>query len=77
MELGKKYFEEHTDSKEEEVEALKEIAADLEHLKDQLAGLKGGDVCPNCGAVVPKGSKFCNTCGTKLTIFEEEQTEEE
>ena len=61
------------------MEALKEIAADIEHLKDQIAGLKGGDACPNCGAVVPKGSKFCNACGTKMSIFEEDEetTEEE
>ncbi|MBQ2533585.1 MAG: zinc-ribbon domain-containing protein [Lachnospiraceae bacterium] len=80
IELGKKYFEEHGDSKEEAVEVLKEIAADVEHLKDQIAGLKGGDPCPNCGAVVPKGSKFCNSCGAKMSIFEddeEETTEEE
>ena len=78
VELGRKYFEEHGDSKEEEVEALKEIAADVGHLKEQIAGLRGGDACPSCGAVVPKGSKYCNNCGTKLEVFEEdEKTEEE
>ncbi|MCR4998741.1 MAG: zinc-ribbon domain-containing protein [Lachnospiraceae bacterium] len=77
LELGKRFFEENMDSKDEAVEALKEIAADVDHLKEQIAGLKGGDSCPSCGAVVPKGSKFCNSCGAKLSIFEEEETTEE
>ena len=57
----------------------------LTRLRDEagLQAIAGGGVTSfngRGGAVVPKGSKFCNSCGAKMSIFEddeEETTEEE
>ncbi|MBE5915747.1 MAG: zinc ribbon domain-containing protein [Pseudobutyrivibrio ruminis] len=70
--LGRKYYEEH---KEEELEEIKEIKAcelRLKELSDDIMTLKGGMACPNCGALVKTGSKYCSACGVKINdMFEE------
>ena len=35
-------------------------------IKEEIAALSGLVLCPNCQAENPKGSKFCQSCGTSL-----------
>lgn len=73
--LGERYYEARkgeADPDEEpafdEITALKEEISDL---KGQIRALKGVDVCPKCGAEVPKDAKYCPDCGAELTPFAE------
>ena len=60
-ELGKAYYEKHT-------EALGEI----ERMRAEVFKLQGAVECPKCGAKMPQGAAFCSSCGTKMDdIFEE------
>lgn len=38
----------------------------VKQYEEQIKILKGSVNCPNCGAVVPSTSKFCNMCGSKI-----------
>ena len=50
-------------AKLQEIDALR---AQIGQLKQEIARLQGGAVCPFCGAPAQKGDVFCRECGGKL-----------
>ena len=76
--IGKAYYELHKDDPElalsELVAAVTEAFARIEALKDQIDAIHGMQKCPRCGANVPDGGMFCNTCGAKMPPREEYQS---
>lgn len=77
LSLGERYYEEHREDDDEDIAELTVLLGEIEEIKDEIAALGDGEVCPECGARVPKGSNFCNTCGAKISIFEEEDETDE
>ncbi|MCR5499123.1 MAG: zinc ribbon domain-containing protein [Acetatifactor sp.] len=75
--LGKKYYAEHRDEKDDSIVAITAAIEELHDLENKLADVKGGVHCDNCGAIVPAGSSFCGKCGAKIGgMFEEEEEED-
>lgn len=68
--IGKKYFELHSDSYEQELESfvveIKTAQEKIEDYSEQVKKLKGIVRCPNCGGDVQYGSPFCSTCGSRM-----------
>lgn len=75
-EIGKKYFEIHSDSPEEALENLvsqvKDSQKKIDDYSEQVKKLKGVTKCHNCGGDVQYGSPFCTNCGARLTVPEAE-----
>lgn len=71
-EVGKKYFEIHFESYEQELEdmiiAIKEAKNKIEEYTEQVKRLKGIVRCPNCGGEVQYGTPFCSSCGTRMEV---------
>jgi len=69
-EIGKRYFELHTDSYEPVFSGMiKEIQISknkIESCSEQIKKLKGIVTCPKCNTNVQAGTVFCSTCGTRL-----------
>ena len=69
-ELGKRYFESHTDSYEQDyallITTIKESKGKIAAYEEQVKKLKGLVPCPICGADVAYGAPFCSTCGAQL-----------
>lgn len=42
--------------------------------KEQIAEIKGLEVCPNCEAHIEPNDTFCSKCGTKIDVEESEDT---
>lgn len=68
--LGKAYYELH---KEDPEAALSELVGEvnaafarIDQYQEQIALLGGAQKCPRCGALVPDGGMFCNSCGAKM-----------
>lgn len=59
-------------------EAISEREASISEAKEEIAHLKGMDVCPQCEAHLEAGMTFCPKCGAKIddevsdTEFDEE-----
>lgn len=71
--LGRKYYAEHRDEKDDGVVAITAALEELHDMERRLADVKGGIRCDKCGAIVPNGSSFCGKCGAKVgNIFEDE-----
>ena len=75
-ELGKKYFIEYVnglgaDSVDciELIEEIKNINLEINIILEKIKKVDSGLLCPNCGAELKDGMKFCYNCGIKL--FEE------
>jgi DNA-directed RNA polymerase subunit RPC12/RpoP len=68
--IGKAYYELHKNDPEyalsELVGAVNDAFARIEQLNDQIAAINGSQKCPRCGANVPEGGMFCNSCGAKM-----------
>lgn len=68
--IGKKYFEINSASPAEEyadkITEIIEKNAKAESLKVELNALEDRVPCPNCGASVEKGQKFCAKCGANV-----------
>lgn len=68
--IGKAYYELHKNDPEyalsELVAAVNDAFARIEQLNDQIAAINGSQKCPRCGANVPEGGMFCNSCGAKM-----------
>jgi len=71
-EIGKAYFELHSDSCEEAlkpyIDGIKDAHAKIGEYSEQVKRLKGIGKCPNCGADVPNTAPFCTNCGLKMNI---------
>ena len=69
-ELGKRYYESHIDSYEQDyamlISAIKESKEKIATYEEQVKKLKGLVPCPICGADVTYGAPFCSACGAQL-----------
>ena len=69
-ELGKACYQLHKDDPEEALsELIGEINACFDRIdqyNEQIAMINGAQKCPRCGAMVPDGGMFCNSCGAKM-----------
>lgn len=72
LEIGKAYFEIHADSCEprfnDMISGIKEAQSKIEMYSEQVKRLKGIVRCPNCGGEVPYGAPFCSSCGSKMSV---------
>ena len=50
---------------------ISELEKEIAFCKDEVAGKKGQNICPVCGAGVPKDAAFCMRCGTPMPAAEE------
>ncbi|OUP84188.1 hypothetical protein B5F07_08615 [Lachnoclostridium sp. An169] len=68
--IGQYIFENYADKADEQVRewcsAIQASKAQEMQYKEQLELLKGAVTCPNCGASVQAGSRFCNVCGKEI-----------
>ncbi len=68
--IGKRYFEIHSDSCEQALESfvseIKTAQKKIEDYTEQVKKLKGIVRCPNCGGDVQCSSPFCSTCGFSM-----------
>lgn len=72
-ELGRAYYESHTDDHQTEYEAqlavIRDAYADIAQCEAHAGEVAAGKRCPSCGAQLAEGSLFCNICGMKLQDF--------
>lgn len=77
-EIGKLYFQRHSDDCEEEfkplIDALVASSATVTECNERIEYLNSVPTCPKCSASVKEGSIFCTACGTRL--IEEAPVEE-
>ncbi len=70
-EIGKKYVELYGNAPAQDfveyIDAINVSKDEIEKLNAQLNALEDCVVCA-CGARVPKGSKFCPTCGSVIAV---------
>lgn len=68
--IGRAYYELHKHDPEhalsELVAAVNDAFDRIEQLKEQIDAINGMQKCPRCGANVPEGGMFCNSCGAKM-----------
>jgi serine/threonine-protein kinase len=53
---------------EEFAQALKAAQAAIDGHLARMSTSDAGTACGNCGAVVPKGQKFCGDCGARVSV---------
>ncbi|MCQ2514205.1 MAG: zinc ribbon domain-containing protein [Ruminococcus sp.] len=76
-ELGLLAYKANTENAEVEAEATKLIAEisdlkeNLEVINQNLMAMKNKRRCPECDALVPKNSVYCNLCGSKIVGAED------
>lgn len=76
--LGEIYFNLIKDSDIEDkntaelVCAIKEKNKKIEELQNEILNAKNKRICANCGAYIEESSIYCNSCGAKVTIENEE-----
>ena len=74
LEIGKKYVQLHAADYEMEfaelMEALTVSQRKLSNYTLQMQFVTGVVVCPQCSHKAPKGSVFCNMCGSKLPVID-------
>jgi len=65
--IGRQYFERHTDSVTKEFPALAEraqaLSKEIADLEDQILQQKGYRKCVSCGESVSQTAAFCAACG--------------
>lgn len=75
--IGREYYEEHSES--EELVDVSELYDEIDALKEQLAEIRGGKICPDCGKKLAEDAIFCSYCGTALEdpfVDEDEEDQE-
>ena len=70
LELGKAYYESHSDDHQTEYEqclaSIRDAHAEIARCGQQAEEIAARRRCPSCGAELTEGSRFCNMCGSKL-----------
>lgn len=70
LELGKSYYESHSDGHQTEygetIAAIQDVQSEITRIQQQSDEITARRRCPSCGSKLMEGSKFCNICGTKL-----------
>ena len=73
--IEKLYYEDHKEEADgaygQQMQAIAEAFAAIDHMKEEVLKIKGARQCPQCGATVPEDTEFCGKCGAKLNIFED------
>jgi hypothetical protein len=73
MAIGKKIFEQHTavfeDEFASEFRTINEASERIRDLEARISELEGTRVCPECGARVARGAKYCSACGAPMEDF--------
>lgn len=70
--IGKMIYEKYKKGEEvgtefiELCEAIAERDASIQKSKEEIAGIKGMEICPNCDAHLDAEAKFCSKCGAKV-----------
>lgn len=68
--IGKRLYETTKEVPAEgDLEDFNEVEAHLNNIKnieEEIQELKGKKLCPNCGEMVDRGSRFCNHCGMSM-----------
>ncbi len=59
------------------ISEISELKENLDIINKNIASTKNQKKCPNCDAVLPKNSVFCNICGAKLENDVEQAVEDE
>lgn len=79
--IGKLYFETHTDSYEELFsEIILQIhssKAKINECEAQISRIKGIKKCPQCGTELSYEAKFCNSCGLQMNSKSTDQINQE
>lgn len=57
-------------------EDITELKAEIASYKEEISRYRGENVCPGCGAGVPKEAAFCMKCGAPMPVEEEDVVEE-
>ena len=75
QEAGRLAFESGLTAQADEYETIfsriKESKTRIAQLEDQIRKLEGVQTCPACGARVPAGAGFCNSCGSRIVQEQE------
>ncbi len=58
-------------------DAIAEREEAIAKAKEEIAGIKGLDVCPNCDAHIEPNATFCSKCGTKIDALTDEAEDAE
>ncbi len=69
FELGVLYYQEHKEDEEtsyEQIRRIEEVQEEIRQLRDEMAEIKGKNVCMECGEFVDKDARFCPHCGKEL-----------
>lgn len=77
--LGQAYYETYKNDPaaelKETVEEITALFAEIEENKEKIKQIKGIVKCAKCGADVPAGASFCNSCGSKVERGEGDKAE--
>lgn len=69
-EIGKDYYEKHSQDPEAEnkdrMEAIRALYEQIGQWDEQIKVIRESVQCPQCGAMVPASSRFCNECGYEM-----------
>ncbi len=76
-ELGRRYYQEHSEDSEEDFTEIEALLEKLEEKKETVEVLKKTQNCPTCGASVSKESAFCPKCGEKMPVSNTEEVNTE
>ena len=69
-EIGRIYYVLHKEDMNcdqlQKVVQIRDMEAEIEQLQEQIKQVRGYTKCNICGADIPNGAKFCNSCGNKV-----------
>ena len=69
-EIGKDYYEKHredlTAENRDRMEAIQSFYEQIGQWEEQIKEIRESVRCPQCGAMVPASSRFCNECGYEM-----------
>ena len=83
--IGKKVYEKHNESDsinikeelEEECAKIDVLSMEIENTLKEILMLKDKKQCPNCFEKIDKKAQYCQNCGTKQEVIEEDKEDEE
>lgn len=69
-EIGRAYYAQHREDMNcdqlQKVVQIRDLEAEIAQLQEQIKIVRGFSKCTVCGADIPNGAKFCNSCGNKV-----------